>query len=193
MSEEKSLWKWPSRFREVIELLTVAGGLAATAFAWFSGVTHGEAAKQTLMLDALAQLESATPSNLRERMAPIYATIRTTTEKGAQTLDEARQRAQTIANAVTNIPTETFSSGSSRIFSITEQGTALVCGDRFHISYVGSTLQANVVRISFEGGIYAAKIGVTARMPNGTRFTLMRIENKNAVLDVDCESSRTSR
>lgn len=188
MSDEKGVWGWVGKLNNLIALLVALAGIAGSVLTYFFGVTHGETNQLTTTLEGVDQLEKATPPSLKERMAPIYAAIRAaaTNGTGSQSPAAISQQVRNITNAVTGIPTSTFSIGTSRAFAVPEHRTAFVCGDRFHLGYggLGSYVGQYVVYMDQEQ--WTAKIGTTNSFKNGVQLTLMQVENKTASFDIAC-------
>lgn len=191
MSEEKGLWGLVGRLNSLMVLLGAVGAAITGVVAFLSGLNHGEAKQRDETQRNIEKLSAAIPESQRSRTAPVFAAMKaaaSSNEPASESKIAIGKLAQNISNAVTGIPASIFSIGTSRIFSVPEQKTALVCNDQYHVGYGGPASGfANDALIILDEEKWATKPGNTKSFVNGIKLTLMQVENKVATLDIQCK------
>ena len=191
MSEEKGFWGLVGRLNSLMVLVGAIGAAITGVIAFLSGLNLGEAKQRAETQENIEKLSAAVPESQRSRTAPVFAAMKaaaSSNEPASESRIEFGRLAQNISNAVVGIPASIFSIGTSRVFSVPEQKTALVCNDRYHVGYGGPVYgSANETLIILDEEKWVTQPGNTKLFQSGIKLTLMGIENRFATLDIQCK------
>ena len=189
--QTESNWKWVERFNSLAVLIPTLLAVLTSVATYFGGFYRGQEDKANSTETYIEALMQSVPPSQRERVAPVFDAVRKAISSNGteqQNKEDINRTAQIVANAVTGLPTGPYSIGTSRIFEVPEERTALVCGDRYHVAYRGPTYSnSNMQTIYVDKELWNPKPGETKSFSVGLTLTLMKVENKRATFDIKCD------